>query len=74
MVSNEATDVDVGKLEGLKARQRLALDVLTAKAVDALAGAVAGEFGGLDVLVNVVGYVHHGSVHDATEQDLGWAL
>jgi len=69
-----ATDVDDGKLEGLKARQRLALDVLSAKAVDALAGAVAREFGGLDVLVNVAGYVHHGSVLDATEQDLDFSF
>lgn len=65
-----ATDVDSGKLTGLKVKKRLALDVLSAKDVDALASDVAKEFGGLSVLVNVAGYVHHGSVLDATEQDL----
>ena len=65
-----ATDVDAGKLKGLKAKRRLALDVLSAKAVDALAKSVAKEFGGLDVLVNVAGYVHHGNVLDATEHDI----
>jgi 2-keto-3-deoxy-L-fuconate dehydrogenase len=69
-----ATDVDDGKLQGLKARQRLALDVLSAKSIEALASAVAGEFGGLDVLVNVAGYVHHGSVLDATEQDIDFSF
>ncbi len=65
-----ATDVDDSKLEGLKARQSLALDVLSAANIDALASSVAKEFGGLDVLVNVAGYVHHGTVLDSSEQDI----
>jgi 2-keto-3-deoxy-L-fuconate dehydrogenase len=65
-----ATDVDQGKLKGLKANKRLALDVLSTKAIEALAKSVAREFGGLDILVNVAGYVHHGSVLDSTEKDI----
>ena len=69
-----ATDVDDGKLQGLKAEQRIALDVLSAEKIDALANAVAKEFGGLNVLVNVAGYVHHGNVLDATEQDIDFSF
>jgi 2-keto-3-deoxy-L-fuconate dehydrogenase len=69
-----ATDVDADKLKGLKAKKRLALDVLQSKDVDALASEIAKEFGGLAVLVNVAGYVHHGSVLDATEQDLDFSF
>ena len=65
-----ATDVDASKLKGLKAKQRVALDVLSANSIDALAKSIAKEFGGLNVLVNVAGYVHHGNVLDSTEQDI----
>src|SRR3954466_8649590 len=65
-----ATDVDEGKLEGLAAHRRLALDVLSAGNIDALAGSVIQEFGGLDALVNVAGYVHHGTVLDSSERDI----
>jgi 2-keto-3-deoxy-L-fuconate dehydrogenase len=65
-----ATDVDDSKLKGLKAKKRLRLDVLSARDVNALAQSVAGEFGGLDVLVNVAGHVHHGSVLDSSEKDI----
>jgi 2-keto-3-deoxy-L-fuconate dehydrogenase len=64
-----ATDVDEAKLEGLKAARRGKLDVRSTAAVEALAKSVAGEFGGLDVLVNCAGFVHHGSVLDCGEQD-----
>ena len=69
-----ATDIDEGKLKGLKAKKRLKLDVLSAKGVDALATSVAKQFGGLDVLVNVAGYVHHGSVLDSTEKDIDFSF
>jgi 2-keto-3-deoxy-L-fuconate dehydrogenase len=69
-----ATDVDDGKLQGLKAEQRIALDVLSAEKIDALANVVVKEFGGLNVLVNVAGYVHHGNVLDATEQDIDFSF
>jgi 2-keto-3-deoxy-L-fuconate dehydrogenase len=69
-----ATDVAEEKLKGLKAKRKLALDVLSAKAIDALAKSVAKDFGGLDVLVNVAGYVHHGSVLDSTEKDIDFSF
>ena len=69
-----ATDIDESKLKGLKAKKRLKLDVLSARDVDALAKAVAKEFGGLDVLVNVAGFVHHGSVLESTETDLDFSF
>src|SRR6185436_5158301 len=69
-----ATDVDKGKLEGLKAKQRLALNVLLAGDIDTLASSIAQEFGGLNVLVNVAGYVHHGSVLDSSEQDIDFSF
>src|SRR5687767_13425110 len=69
-----ATDIDAGKLKGLKAKQRLKLDVLSAKEVEALAKSVAKQFGGLDVLANVAGFVHHGSVLDATEKDIDFSV
>src|ERR1041385_4952790 len=69
-----ATDVDEGKLKGLNARECRALDVLSAKDIDALAAAVTKDFGGLDVLVNVAGYVHHGTVLDSSEQDIDFSF
>ncbi len=64
-----ATDVDAGKLEGIKSLERLKLDVRSMAAVEALAKDLAAEFGALDVLVNCAGYVHHGSVLDCVESD-----
>jgi 2-keto-3-deoxy-L-fuconate dehydrogenase len=63
-----ATDVDEKKLKGLKA-VRIALDVRSTAAVEALAKRVRKDFGGLDVLANVAGYVHHGTVLDCAEAD-----
>src|SRR5215471_15834928 len=57
-----ATDLDDGKLAGLKSLKSLKLDVRSSAAVEALAKSVAADFGALDVLVNCAGYVHHGSV------------
>ena len=39
------------------------------KEIEALAKAVDKEFGGLDVLANVAGLVHHGTVLDATDAE-----
>ena len=71
-----ATDVDESKLKGLKARQRLKLDVRKPRKIEALARSVVKDFGGLDVLANVAGVVHHGTVLDATdaEWDFGFEL
>ncbi len=64
-----ATDVDAGKLQGLKAKKSIKLDVLSTAAVVELAKAVETEFGGLDALANVAGYVHQGTVLDCTDRD-----
>ncbi|MGA9084613.1 MAG: SDR family oxidoreductase [Pseudolabrys sp.] len=63
-----ATDVSVDGLKGLKA-VKCELDVLSTEAVDALAKAVTKEFGALDVLANVAGYVHQGTVLECSEKD-----
>jgi 2-keto-3-deoxy-L-fuconate dehydrogenase len=60
-----ATDVDTSKLEGLRRAKRRKLNVLSTRAVDAF----AAKIGGIDVLVNCAGYVHHGSVLDCSEAD-----
>ncbi|MEX0758054.1 MAG: SDR family oxidoreductase, partial [Tistlia sp.] len=52
---------------GITARR---LDVLDAAAVAAL----AGEIGGLDILFNCAGYVHHGSVLDCSEEEWDFAF
>jgi 2-keto-3-deoxy-L-fuconate dehydrogenase len=64
-----ATDLDLGKLKGLRAAERRALDVRSTAAVEALAKAVARKYGALDVLVNCAGFVHHGSVLECAEAD-----
>src|SRR6201989_594191 len=64
-----ATDVDDKKLEGMKSLKRPKLDVRSTESVEALANGIGTELGGLDVLVNCAGYVHHGSVLDCSEHD-----
>lgn len=64
-----ATDVDPGKLQGLKAKKAVKLDVLSTAAVEEMAKLIETEFGGLDVLANIVGYVHQGSVLSCTDCD-----
>ncbi len=64
-----ATDLDPSKLAGLKSLRQLKLDVRSTPAVEALAADVAREFGGLDILVNCAGFVHHGSVLNCSEAD-----
>ena len=67
-----ATDIDASKLKGLKAKKLVKLDVRSRQDIDALGKTVAKEFGGLDVLANVAGVVHHGTVLDATDAE--WDL
>jgi 2-keto-3-deoxy-L-fuconate dehydrogenase len=67
-----ATDLAEDKLGGLSAAKRQKLDVRAQDNIDALAKAVAQEFGALDILVNCAGYVANGSVLDCTEKD--WDL
>src|SRR5262245_2790234 len=64
-----ATDIDDGKLAGLKAVKSFKLDVRSTKAVEDAAKALAVEFGALDILVNCAGFVHHGNVLTSSEDD-----
>jgi 2-keto-3-deoxy-L-fuconate dehydrogenase len=64
-----ATDLDAGKLKGLRAVERRALDVRSTAAVEALANEVSRKYGALDVLANCAGFVHHGTVLDCSEAD-----
>ena len=63
-----ATDLDPTKLADLRDARTVALNVRSTDAINAL----AAETGGIDVLVNAAGYVHHGSVLDCSEED--WDL
>lgn len=60
-----ASDVSKDKLDGLARAKKAKLDVLSTKAV----GAYAAKVGPVDILVNVAGYVHHGTVLDTSEKD-----
>jgi 2-keto-3-deoxy-L-fuconate dehydrogenase len=67
-----ATDVDPAKLAGLEETpliEAFALDVLDAQAVEA-----AVKRAEPDVLFNCAGFVHHGSVLDASEAELDFAF
>jgi 2-keto-3-deoxy-L-fuconate dehydrogenase len=60
-----ASDVDEAKLAGLAGASISKLDVLSTEAVQAY----AAEIGSVDVLVNVAGFVHHGTVLTTSEED-----
>ena len=64
-----ATDVSVDKLKGLNAAKCAKLDVLSTETVEAFAKTITKDFGALDVLVNVAGYVHQGTVLECSEKD-----
>lgn len=60
-----ASDLDRGKLEGLRRAKKAKLDVMSTRRVEAY----AEKLGEIDILVNVAGFVHHGTVLDCTEKD-----
>jgi NAD(P)-dependent dehydrogenase (short-subunit alcohol dehydrogenase family) len=68
-----ATDVDAGKLSALNDVDGVRtnkLDVLDKAAI----GALAKQTGAVDVLFNCAGFVHHGAVLDATDDQWGFAF
>jgi 2-keto-3-deoxy-L-fuconate dehydrogenase len=71
-----ATDIDMAKLEALKAEAaagRLStrrLDVTKIAEIDAF----AAEQGAVDVLLNCAGFVHHGTILDCAEADWDFTL
>ncbi|MEQ8401363.1 MAG: SDR family oxidoreductase [Roseitalea porphyridii] len=60
-----ASDLDAAKLDNPAFADARALDVTDTGAVDAY----AGEVGQIDVLANVAGFVHHGTILDCDEKD-----
>jgi 2-keto-3-deoxy-L-fuconate dehydrogenase len=60
-----ATDIDEAGLARLEGCERRRLDVTDGAAIAAL----AGELGPVDVLANVAGFVHHGTILDCDEAD-----
>lgn len=65
-----ASDLDAGKLAGMDGMDCRALDVTDASAVRAYAGAV----GQIDILVNVAGFVHHGTILDCSDDDFEFSV
>ena len=60
-----ASDLQRDKLDGLARAKKAKLDVVSSKAVESYAAKV----GEIDILVNVAGYVHHGTVLTTTDKD-----
>lgn len=68
-----ATDVDAGKLDalaGVAGIRTHRLDVLDKAAI----GALAAQTGPIDVLFNCAGFVHHGTILDATDEQWQFAF
>jgi len=60
-----ATDLDPGHLQDFARAKKRKLDVRSTKAVQAF----AQKTGGIDILVNAAGFVHHGTVLQCSDQD-----
>lgn len=60
-----ASDVDRDALNDLKRAKKRKLDVRSSRAI----ASFAEKVGPIDILANVAGYVHHGSVLDCSEED-----
>jgi 2-keto-3-deoxy-L-fuconate dehydrogenase len=69
-----ATDVDVKKLKGIRRATLAKLDARSTEEVNALVKEMSKKVGVIDVLVNAAGYVHHGSVLDATDEEWDFAF
>src|SRR5262245_33113399 len=71
-----ATGIAAGKRKGLKAAMRDKLDVRSREAVAPMAKTVNKEYGALDVLGNVAGYVDQGTIFECgdAEWDLSFDL
>lgn len=65
-----ATDIDAGALAGLDGCEHHALDVTNAAQIDALVAAV----GRIDVLANIAGIVHSGTILDLTDAEWDQAV
>ena len=69
-----ATDIDPKKLKWMKSGYPLKVDVRKPREIKALVKATKTVFGDPDILINVAGVVHHGTVLDATEAEWDFAF
>jgi 2-keto-3-deoxy-L-fuconate dehydrogenase len=60
-----ATDLNRDALEGIARAKKAKLDVLNDKAV----AKFAEKVGGIDILANCAGYVHHGTIFETSNKD-----
>jgi 2-keto-3-deoxy-L-fuconate dehydrogenase len=68
-----ATDINpklLSEIDGASGIETAMLDVLNAEAIKAL----AASRGGFDVLANIAGFVHHGTILDCTEDDFEFSM
>ena len=63
-----ATDIDLGALESLQQTARISTEVLDVTDRDAIAALCARQTG-LDILFNVAGWVHHGTIETCERAD-----
>ena len=68
-----ATDLNPGPLQQLSGVAGITTRQLDATDEQAIAK-LAGEVGGIDVLLNCAGYVHHGSILDCTPKDWDFSM
>ena len=68
-----ATDINTTPLVELEAEQNLTTEVLDVTNAAQLAS-LAKEQAAFDVLVNVAGFVHHGSILECAEQDYEFSM
>jgi 2-keto-3-deoxy-L-fuconate dehydrogenase len=60
-----ATDLNRAALDDVAKVKRMKLDVLSDKQIATL----AEKIGGIDILANCAGYVHHGTIFDTSDKD-----
>jgi 2-keto-3-deoxy-L-fuconate dehydrogenase len=65
-----ATDLDPGKVKDLAGADGKKLDVRNTAEIEKL----AADIGGIDVLANCAGYVHHGSILECAEADWDFSV
>ena len=63
-----ATDLDIGKLEGLEGAKTRKLDVMSSTDVEGFAKQLGARTGSVDVLVNCAGFVHHGTIFECDDK------
>jgi 2-keto-3-deoxy-L-fuconate dehydrogenase len=69
VIATDINEAKLAQLQGIAGIETRKLDVLDAKSVEAVIGAV----GPVDVLFNCAGFVHNGSLLDSTEKELDFA-